>query len=406
MCATRHLLSSAWRIGRWGAVHGERLGALCACLRCRILGGAAHADESLYIVAKIAVDVTAQDAVAAKAKGMAEAERRALNIVLQRLVPFSVYPKLPDLTREASRPGQQRLDPKRAKLHHALYRDARCQLQRAGGEAAGRQPEHRLQRGARAEAISILPFVIEGSQCEERGRRKAGARPGTILDLVTQLTPATILPAAARSSPLRRSKRCSAGDPGLRPMQGDYGCAPLVIAVAELTAANSSPGWPAPTASAQSITGRATQSTVAMPRMRAQGAAAVAYAHHRESLEVDTGQTPAPTGAYRRGGRSRPRRRKPATPRCRATSRPWSSSPGSRSGRRSAARLTQVPGIQALEVNSLSARAASITFDYAGSLGQLQKELGQSGFVLRTREMRISYSVSDRAGPSDSGSIF
>ena len=41
----------------------------------------------------------------------------------------------------------------------------------------------------------------------------------------------------------------------------------------------------------------------------------------------------------------------------------------------------QVAGIQALEVNSLSARAASITFDYAGSLGRLQKELDQNGFV-------------------------
>jgi hypothetical protein len=44
------------------------------------------------------------------------------------------------------------------------------------------------------------------------------------------------------------------------------------------------------------------------------------------------------------------------------------------------ARLMHVPGIQALEINSLSARTASITFDYAGSLGRLQKELGQNGF--------------------------
>jgi hypothetical protein len=42
--------------------------------------------------------------------------------------------------------------------------------------------------------------------------------------------------------------------------------------------------------------------------------------------------------------------------------------------------LAQVPGLQGLEVNSLSARTASITFDYAGSLGRLQKVLADSGF--------------------------
>ncbi len=63
-----------------------------------------------------------------------------------------------------------------------------------------------------------------------------------------------------------------------------------------------------------------------------------------------------------------------------------SSSRASRIGRTCAGRLMNVAGIQALEVNSLSARAASITFDYAGSLGRLQKELDQNGFVFDERE--------------------
>ena len=49
-------------------------------------------------------------------------------------------------------------------------------------------------------------------------------------------------------------------------------------------------------------------------------------------------------------------------------------------------RLMNVAGIEALEVNSLSARAASVTFDYAGSLGHLQKVLGQNGFEFGDRE--------------------
>ena len=47
-------------------------------------------------------------------------------------------------------------------------------------------------------------------------------------------------------------------------------------------------------------------------------------------------------------------------------------------------RLMNVPGIQALEVNSLSARTASISFDYAGTLGKLQKELEKTAFPSRT----------------------
>ncbi|HLO21878.1 MAG TPA: hypothetical protein VK193_00425, partial [Methyloceanibacter sp.] len=50
------------------------------------------------------------------------------------------------------------------------------------------------------------------------------------------------------------------------------------------------------------------------------------------------------------------------------------------------ARLMQVAGIQALEVNALSARGASITFDYAGSLGKLQADLSQSGFAFDEKD--------------------
>jgi hypothetical protein len=49
-------------------------------------------------------------------------------------------------------------------------------------------------------------------------------------------------------------------------------------------------------------------------------------------------------------------------------------------------RLTQIAGLQALEVNSMSARTASITFDFAGSLDRLEVALGQNGFALDERD--------------------
>jgi hypothetical protein len=56
--------------------------------------------DSLYEVAKISVDVTAADAVAARAIGMQEAGDRAVKIVLQRLVPPSAQELVPTLAKE------------------------------------------------------------------------------------------------------------------------------------------------------------------------------------------------------------------------------------------------------------------------------------------------------------------
>ena len=126
---------------------GERFGAPLLRLLALIAfsGGAAHAADSLYIVAKVTVDATAQDAVAAKAKGMEDAERNALNVVLKRLMPLSAYAQLPDLSsQDVEDLIEGRLDPERAELQYPLSREPRCQLQQPSGEAAARQPEHRL----------------------------------------------------------------------------------------------------------------------------------------------------------------------------------------------------------------------------------------------------------------------
>ena len=72
---------------------------LGACLALGVAAAQA-AEDTPYTVSKIAVDVTAKNAVAAKANAMAEAEKRGLDTVLRRIVPFSFYPKLPDLQPE------------------------------------------------------------------------------------------------------------------------------------------------------------------------------------------------------------------------------------------------------------------------------------------------------------------
>lgn len=80
----------AWRAGR----------LLLALLALATPFGAARAADSLYAVAKVSVDTTAKDAVAARTMGMAEAEQRAVETVLKRLVPLSDYGKLPPLGKD------------------------------------------------------------------------------------------------------------------------------------------------------------------------------------------------------------------------------------------------------------------------------------------------------------------
>jgi hypothetical protein len=51
----------------------------------------------VYTVAKVSVDATAEDAVAAKRKAHARAKRRALRTVFKRLTPYSAYDQLPSM---------------------------------------------------------------------------------------------------------------------------------------------------------------------------------------------------------------------------------------------------------------------------------------------------------------------
>ena len=128
--------------GAWGAVRRAlvRLLALIA-----FSGGAAHAADSLYIVAKVTVDTTAKDAVAAKAKGMADAERNALNVVLKRLVPLSAYAQLPDLSSQDVEDlieGVSVRSEQNSKTRYLASLDV--SFNEPSGEAVARQPEHRL----------------------------------------------------------------------------------------------------------------------------------------------------------------------------------------------------------------------------------------------------------------------
>ncbi|MBC8013770.1 MAG: DUF2066 domain-containing protein [Methyloceanibacter sp.] len=350
-------------------------------------GGAAQAADSLYEVAKLSVDTTAADAVAARATGMGEAQMRAVKIVLQRLVPLSAQEQLPELSQEdvegmvngvSIRKEENSTTRYIATLDVSVSERAIKQLLQDQGIPYGEE---------RAPSISILPLVIAGGSVKGEGG-DVWRQAWEDLDLSHSMTPATLLRPRPDLS-LETVKSVLAGDAqALASMQGDYGYGPLVIAVGE-TADGTFVTRLAGADSVGSINFGRSDKLGGDARAAAREGAATAFAIIENRWKVtQSGDAPATEVKYQEGTEGAPGAgetspRKGEVPRNVVAQVEFS---GLKDWQDIRGRLMNVAGIQALEVNSLSARAASITFDYAGPLGRLQTELGQNGFLFDERD--------------------
>jgi hypothetical protein len=204
--------------------------ALVSALACVALPSGARAADTLYDVAKVSVDATDKDAVAAKAKGMKAAELDALNVVLKRLMPVSAYAQLPDLSQQdveelvssvSIRSEQNSATRYIASLDVSFNSEAVKQLL---------DSQNIPYSEARAEAISILPLVLDGGTVKSDG---AWPQAWEDLDLAHSATPATILKPRPDLT-AEAVKSVLGGDAqAFALMQADYSYAPLVIAVGE-----------------------------------------------------------------------------------------------------------------------------------------------------------------------------
>jgi hypothetical protein len=372
-----------WQLRRlaWRAA-GIALLPLLALVGC--LGGAAHATDSLYAVAKISVDTTAKDAVAARAIGMAEAEERAVKTVLKRLVPLSVFAQLPALGKddiEAMVEGVSIRSEQNSSTRYLAVLDVGV------SEAAVKQ----LLQGqgvafseARAPSISILPLVMAGGSVKDQGS-EGWWQAWQDLDLSHSITPATILKPRPDLD-VEAVKAVLAGDAqALAAMQGDYGYGPLVIAVGDVAEGGKFVTRLAGADSVGAINyGHTDKLSSADAKAAARNAAATAFAIiENRWKETQIQAAPATEVKYEDGKEGKPPAAAAEVPRNVVAIVEFS---GLKDWQDIRGKLMNVAGIQALEVNSLSARTASITFDYAGSLGRLQTVLGQSGFLFNERD--------------------
>ena len=348
-------------------------------------GGTARAADSLYDVAKISVDVTAENAVAARERGMAEAEARAVKTVLQRLLPVGVDPELPGLTKEdiaglvsgvSIRNEQNSATRYIATLDVGVNEEAIKQLLQ----------EYRLPFSEeRAEPVSILPLMIVGDAVASEGE-EGWRQAFDDLDLAHSIAPATIL----RPRPdlaIDTVKAVLAGDTeALAKLQDEYG-SPLVIAVGEI-ADGAFVTRLAGVDSVGAIQFEQSDPVGSDAKASARAAAALAFGTIESRWKTTGGGAGAPGTAANYvpgGGAAQPGTAPPQgeVPRNVVAQVEFS---GLKEWQDIRGRLTNVAGIRALEVNSLSARGAAITFDYAGPLARLQQELDQNGFVFGERE--------------------
>ena len=367
----------------FGASKGLILGL---CLALGLMAAPAQADDDTpYTVSKIAVDVTAKNAVAAKAKAMADAQKRGIDTVLRRVAPFSFSAKLPDLQPQqvetlvngmAIRKEQYSTTRYIATLDVIFNEQGVKELLASLGIPTSEE---------RAPMISILPLVIDGNKV--KSTNEPWRQAWLDLDLSHGLTPANVLqPRPELEAGMVRA--VLAGDVGaFAAVQRDYGSAPLVIAVGQKVEGGRFVTRLAGTDGVGRINyGRSGKLSGAAPKA-AQDAASFAYAVLENRWKA-TRAAPDPVAApvnYEEGGTPPPQ----AAPQQGEPGRLVTAVvvfAGLKEWQQIRGRLAQVPGLQRLEVNSLSARTASITFDYAGTLGHLQQVLGQNGFSFENRE--------------------
>jgi hypothetical protein len=374
--AFRRLRRRAWAAG-WPAV---LLIVFLTISFCAV----AQAADSLYAVAKLSVDTTAKDAVAARELGMAEAEQRAVQIVLKRLVPLSAYAQLPILNKEdidgmvegvSIRSEQNSTTRYLAVLDVGINEQAVKQLL---------DLQNLSYSETRAPSISILPLVLDGASVKSEGA-EGWREAWDDLDLSHSVTPATILKPRPNLD-AATVKTVLAGDAAaLASMQEDYSYGPLVIAVGEVDDGKFVTRL-AGTDSVGAINfGRTDNLAGSNAKTAARNAAEIAFGILENRWKVSQeGEAPATEVKYKEGtGTDEKPKEGGEVPRNVVAEVEFS---GLKDWQDIRGRLTNIAGIQALEVNSLSARNASITFDYAGPLKKLQTELGQNGFALDEKD--------------------
>jgi len=80
---------------RHGLARAARVAVLCLAAMLALLLPSPARSGSVFVIANLSVEAEAKDAVLAKKKALETAQRRAMGILMRRLAPFGAYERLP-----------------------------------------------------------------------------------------------------------------------------------------------------------------------------------------------------------------------------------------------------------------------------------------------------------------------
>ena len=351
-----------------------------------LTGVTAGTAASLYNVAKVAVDVTAKDAVVARDTGMAEAEMRAWDILVDRLVPPHARSRVQAFTHDEIQglvAGVAIGKEEGSDTRYVAVLDVRFDPYAVRRFLASRSIPFGEDQ---ASSISILPVLLQ----RDRVARDEGAewqRAWERLDLANGVAPATLV-TPRDDLDARTIRELQAGEESAyAALRSAYGYGGLVVATGEavdgvfrIHLAGEDAAGPIDAVVTSAVDRHDLEKTF---DEAARGALATLETRWKQRLDMAVDEASAvidQRGAlfpdHGSEGAGAPLGRVGAVVEF-GTVRDW---------QRIRFSLQRVAGLNDFTVETLDARAASVRFDFDGSADVLQALLAQYGVALYERD--------------------
>lgn len=316
-------------------------------------------NRSLFTAAKVSVDVTAADAVAAKEKALDEAKQRALRTVFKRLTPYSAYGRLPNVKSKAIDDMLQNFSIRSEQNSRTRYI---ATLDFAFSGDAVRRELNNSNIGfsdVQSGPVTVLPVFIKDGKIDSTGR-DPWRRAWLDLDISHAVTPVTLASHGTALDTAGVSAMLAGEGDGFAQLRETHKSDRLVLAIAEAAAGTGQLGVKlygidasGPFALAQSA------------RVYGGDFADAASRAAKTALGVLEGRWKV-TQTISEGGDADPARHSVLLTVEFSSLKEWQDI---------RSRLAKVPGVQGMEIASLSARSADVTFRFPGGAPSLAAKL-------------------------------